>query len=231
MSISARFLYTPRSITYANRYMNVTKYRHACVSIQTGISKLVIDPGIFSTDFTPTADITAVVVTHAHPDHCKAELLAQIQQISPEVKFFSAEEVAHANPEIPFTIVTPGQTLAAGDLQMTFYGGEHATIHPNIAPIQNIGVMVNDSFYYPGDSFVEPHKPVKLLALPVSAPWLKISEVMDFVAAIKPASCFPTHNAILSPEGQGIVDNLIGQACQQNGVMYTPLQPGQSTQL
>lgn len=210
--------------------MKITKYQHACVVVETP-GKVVIDPGAFTTDFPVTADIKAVVITHIHADHCKPEYLQAILQANPTAQFFSTDEVAKAFPQVPFTIVGGGQSATIDDLQLEFFGGVHATIHADMTPNQNIGVMVNGAFYYPGDSFAAPNKPVSVLALPVSAPWLKISESMDFADAIKPAFCFPTHNAILSPEGQGIIDGLMTPACKASGIKYQLVQPGQTLEL
>ena len=112
---------------------------------------------------------------------------------------------------------------------LSFFGEQHALIHVDITRNQNIGVMVNSDFYYPGDSFTLPaDASVPVLALPVSAPWLKIAESIDFLKAIKPDRCFPTHNAILSEEGQGIVDRLLTNVAQEIDTTYLPLKPGDS---
>jgi hypothetical protein len=39
---------------------------------------------------------------------------------------------------------------------MTFHGGRHSVIHSSIPVIDNVGVLVNDAFYYPGDSYAVP---------------------------------------------------------------------------
>jgi L-ascorbate metabolism protein UlaG (beta-lactamase superfamily) len=211
--------------------MRITKFRHACVTIQTEKSKLVIDPGVFSTDFQASADIRAVVITHVHRDHCDPKHLEAIIKAAPQTQFFGTQEVAEAVPQIAFTAITGGQTATVDDIVLAFYGGEHAIIHQDMPRNQNIGVMVNERFYYPGDSFVAPDAPITILALPVSAPWLKISETMDFLNTVRPQQCFATHNAILSSEGQGIVDGIMGPTAQKSGIEYLPLQPGQSLEI
>ena len=113
-----------------------------------------------------------------------------------------------------------GQTLNVGPFNLEFFGGEHATIHPDIPVVGNIGVMINDSLYYPGDSFSVPTKPVKILALPVSAPWMKISDMIDFLRAIKPVLAFPTHDAILSDSGMLLADSLAIRFAELVGTDY-----------
>jgi L-ascorbate metabolism protein UlaG (beta-lactamase superfamily) len=48
---------------------------------------------------------------------------------------------------------------------------------------------------------------VSTLLLPVSAPWLKLAEMLDFVRAVAPRRAFPIHDALLSEFGEQIVDN------------------------
>jgi hypothetical protein len=91
-----------------------------------------------------------------------------------------------------------------------------------------VGVLVNQAFYYPGDSFAVPGLPVTVLALPVSAPWLKMSESLDFLQAVKPTQCFPTHNALLSEFGQNVANAWVQKICDTDGIALVPLQPGQN---
>jgi hypothetical protein len=69
---------------------------------------------------------------------------------------------------------------------------------------------------------------VKVLACPASAPWLKISDVMDFISAVKPETLFPTHNALLSGNGHELYNQRISEVTQENGGNFVFLEPGQS---
>jgi hypothetical protein len=80
--------------------------------------------------------------------------------------------------------------------------------------------------YYPGDSFALPHQPVDILAVPASAPWLKLSESMDFITAVKPKRVFPTHNALLSDIGAKINDGLLEASARGVAAVYIKLKPG-----
>ena len=86
------------------------------------------------------------------------------------------------------------------------YGGEHATIVEGFPVPQNVGYLVDDALYYPGDSFVVPGVAVETLLAPASAPWMKVAETIGFVRAIAPARVHPTHDALLSEAGQRTVD-------------------------
>lgn len=208
--------------------MKLTKYEHACIVLEEQGRKLAIDPGSFTPQFGPLDNIAAVVVTHAHPDHFDAKHLSIIIQHNPGVHVFTTTEVASQFNHPAVHIVIPGQHRTVGPFDLHFNGGTHAVIHPDTQTLQNIGVRVGDTFYYPGDSFTLPDTPVRVLAVPVNAPWAKVSESMDFIAAAQPKTCTPTHNGLLSKNGQTVYNNWLNQACQKHNTQFAPLQPGES---
>ncbi len=114
--------------------------------------------------------------------------------------------------------------LAIGPFNLEFFGGQHALIHKSIPRAANLGVMINDLLYFPGDSFTNPEKPVDTLAIPVSAPWMKMSEAMDYLTEIKPRFAFPTHDAILSDVGKSLSDRLLGNIAAGNNIEYKRLE-------
>ena len=123
-------------------------------------------------------------------------------------------------PAINRTPSRPGDKVDIGPFRLRFFGGKHALIHVSLPLIDNLGVLINDTVYYPGDSFTLPNTPVDVLALPVGAPWLKLSETMDFLAAIKPLLAFPTHDAVLSDIGKALPDNLLPAIAEKVGAEY-----------
>lgn len=189
--------------------MKLTKYSHACLVLEEQGSSLVIDPGNFSTDFVIPKNVVGVVITHNHADHYDEATLSKILSAYPQAQLFGLQEIADTS-ELAFIPVAPGQKIGTGPFELEFTGGEHATIHPDMEPVGNIGVIVNtDLLYYPGDSFTLPLRHMKWIATPVAAPWLKVSESVDFLRKAAPDHAFPTHDAILSDTGRSLVDRVI----------------------
>lgn len=211
--------------------MNITKYQHACLVVEKGGQRVVVDPGIWSTDFLVPEKVLAIVITHIHPDHLDAEKLKAIVATSPQAVIYAHEEVLASIEGLATQAVTAGETVSVGEFTLRFTGGEHATIHTSYPPAANLGVIIDDALYYPGDSFALPNAVVHTLALPVSAPWMKISEAMDFLVDAKPMRVFPTHDAILSETGQSLVDRMLGATAESIGARYQRLTPGQTTEL
>ena len=190
--------------------MILTKYEHACFTLEKDGKVLVVDPGGWTTDLPALDNVAAVVVTHDHPDHFDVNALGAIIGRNPDAVIYAHETITRQfGDTLPAIAVIAGEGIEAGPFRLEFHGGEHAVIHPDMPRAINLGVMINGTLYYPGDSFAQPGVPVEWLALPITAPWLKISEVVDFVRGVKPVHAFPTHDAIASPAGKRLADTMI----------------------
>ncbi|QYF75188.1 MBL fold metallo-hydrolase [Cryobacterium sp. PAMC25264] len=212
--------------------MKLTKLEHAALVLEASGQKLFIDPGSFTTALTETANAAAVVITHEHADHWTPEQLNRVIAMNPGVPIYGSAGVAAASGDIAVTIVSAGDTIEAGPFTLRFFGEKHAVIHSSIPVIDNVGVLVNDELFYPGDSFTIPEDvKVKTLAVPAGAPWLKIAEVIDYVLAVKPMRSFPTHEMGLSRSGKDLANSRIKAATEQNGGTFFPLEPHESLDL
>jgi L-ascorbate metabolism protein UlaG (beta-lactamase superfamily) len=189
--------------------MKLTKFEHACFTVEKDGQVVVVDPGAFTMDFVVPENVVAIVVTHEHQDHFEPAKLHAIMDKNPNAKIYAHVDVTSQMQDLPAVAVDAGEVVEIGDFKLEFFGGKHALIHPSMPIAANLGVMINDSIYHPGDSFTLPNKPVDVLALPVGAPWLKISEAIDFLNTVKPQIVFPTHDAILSEIGKGLADRIV----------------------
>ncbi len=212
--------------------MKITKYEHACLVLEEQGKKLIIDPGVFSISLPDDTDnVVAMVITHVHPDHFDPEAVNNIAVKNQGLQIYSTEEVAQELSALKVNIVTGGQEASLEPFKLQFYGGIHAEIHNSYPRNQNVGIQVNDRFYYPGDSFDKPAGQIKVLALPVYAPWMKLSEAMDFLADIKPVTAIPTHNYFLSDAGETLVENILGGVAEKINSQIHSLLPGDSIEV
>lgn len=207
--------------------MRLTKLEHAALVIDDSGDKLYIDPGKFTTPITESAGAVAVVITHEHDDHWTPEQLRRIVDANPAVRILGPAGVAAAASDFAVETVAAGDAVEVGSFRLRFFGGRHAQIHPSIPIIDNLGVLVDDALYYAGDSFTVPEGvAVEVLAAPAAAPWMKISEAMDYVMAVAPRRAFPTHEMLLSQAGKALSNTRLGWATEQGGGEYLPLEPG-----
>ncbi len=200
--------------------MKLTKYKHACLVLEKDGKHLVIDPGNLSTDFVVPENVVAVVITHEHPDHLDQTKLEAIVATNPEVVIAGHSDVVGGVTVAPTRTVVAGDTVDFGPFSLEFFGEKHEVIHSSYPVVTNIGVMVNNSFYYSGDSYTLPHKPVDTLALPLSGPWLKLGDAVDFLVAVHPRQAFSTHDAHLSEAGIELVDRMVPMFSKDTGIDY-----------
>lgn len=210
--------------------MKITKFEHACFVVEHDGDVLVVDPGGWTTNLVVPNNVAAVVITHAHPDHIDPKLLTAIAEKNPDAVIIADDSVTNQLKDFKTQPVVANEGIKVGSFELEFFGGQHATISPDIPAIANLGVLINDTVYYPGDSFALPDdRHVAVLALPVSAPWMKFSEAAEFITKLRPATMFPTHDAILSPAGKSLADTMFGRVSDSIASHYqriddTPLE-------
>ena len=216
--------------------MKLTKLEHAALILEMSGKKLYIDPGSFTTALDNTANAVAVVITHEHADHWTPEQLGRIVEMNSDLRIFAPAGVARAiaavNADLDVTTVQAGDTVLIAPFTLRFFGATHAVIHESIPVIDNVGVLVNDELYYAGDAFTIPEGvEVGTLAVPAAAPWMKLSEAMDYVLAVKPKRSFTTHEMLLSRAGKELSNARIQGVTEQGGGEFFPLEPGDSLDL
>lgn len=212
--------------------MRVTKYEHATLRLDQNGQTLLVDPGSFTTPLADLGDLVAIVLTHEHPDHWTPEHLDRILRAAPGTPILAPSAVARAAEGYEITVVAPGETRSIGEFTLRFFGGTHEVIHSSIPQIENVGVLVNDQLYYPGDSYAVPEDvAVDTLAAPLGAPWLRIGDAMDYVLAVKPRRAFGTHDMTLSVIGKNMHRQRLQWATEQNGGEFFTLDPGDTLDL
>ncbi|MBS1672388.1 MAG: MBL fold metallo-hydrolase [Actinobacteria bacterium] len=207
--------------------MRVTKHEHAALRVEDHGQTLLIDPGGFTLPLNELQHLVGVFITHEHPDHWTPDHLDRILRDAPGTPIFAPAGVVRAAEGYEITEVAPGDAITVGEFSLRFFGGVHAEIHSSLPLVDNVGVLVDDELYYPGDSYAVPEGvEVGTLAAPLGAPWLKIGDAMDFVLAVKPRRAFGTHDMTLSVIGANMHRARLRWATEQNGGEFFELAPG-----
>ncbi len=192
--------------------MQLTHFGHSCLLAEftgeSGSTRVLFDPGNFSHGFEGISGLDAILITHQHPDHADAERLPALVDANPQAALYADPQTA-SQLGAPWTAVNVGDQFTIGGVTVRGAGGKHAVIHPDLPIIDNIAYLIGDGdhparFMHPGDSLFTPGEPVDVLATPAAAPWMKISEAVDFLRAVAPARAVPIHQAIVEPNARGI---------------------------
>jgi L-ascorbate metabolism protein UlaG (beta-lactamase superfamily) len=209
--------------------MKLTKYGHACVILESNGNKLIIDAGGFTELPTGINGVVAVVYTHMHGDHVSPENLHKIVAASPDATVYINPETLDVIKDVACNkiAVDADTQVRVADFDLSLYFIDHATIWQS-APCKNLAVKVGDFFYYPGDTFHVIPDHVQVVGVPVSAPWLKLSEAIQFVHDVNCDKIFPTHNGILNDAGHGAHNWGLGNFTKESGKELILLQNGES---
>ncbi len=189
--------------------MRITKFGHSCVRLSHDGQDVVIDPGVWS-QREALDGVAAVLITHEHPDHWTIDHLratdAPIRTIA-----VVAQQIRDADPEVGerVTVVEPGGRFSVAGFDVEVVGRKHAVIHPELPHFDNSGYVLEaggTSLFHPGDSFELPGRSVDVHCAPVSAPWAKMSELIDVAREVAAPRTLGIHDRIYSDVGLGMAD-------------------------
>ncbi|SPM34420.1 L-ascorbate metabolism protein UlaG, beta-lactamase superfamily, partial [Mycobacterium rhizamassiliense] len=169
---------------------------------------VLFDPGTFAHGFEGITGLSAILITHQHPDHVDMSRLPALLEGNADAALYADPQTAE-QLGVPCQAVHVGDELTIGELTVRGVGGRHAEIHPEIPVIDNISYLVGDSDHrarlmHPGDALFVPDEPVDVLATPAAAPWMKISEAVDYLRAVAPARAVPIHQGVVAPDARGL---------------------------
>ncbi|MCD2192898.1 MBL fold metallo-hydrolase [Actinomycetospora endophytica] len=179
---------------------------HACVVVDTGGARVLLDPGAFSEGWQTLEGLDAILITHQHFDHLDVDNLPTLLERNPYAQLMVDPGTADVLSErgIRHTRCEPGEEFTVSGMRVEVVGaqrGEHAVIHPDIPTIANNGYVLRadgGTVMHPGDAYVPVPVGVDVLLLPTGAPWLKVSEAVDYLRASAPPVAVPIHEAVLA---------------------------------
>lgn len=206
--------------------MKITKFGHCCMLIEEKSLRILTDPGDYTTAQTEVKNIDLVLITHEHGDHLHVDSLKIALKNNPQAKTVTNSGVGEILKKegIPYTLVDDGKQIIEKGVLIEGSGREHAEIYKTRKKVENTSYFISGKFFYPGDAFYNPNRPVEILALPIAGPWCKISEVIDYTLAIKPKIAFPVHDGVLARPATTyrITGTITGEA----GIEFKPLDLG-----
>lgn len=205
--------------------MKITKLGHCCLLIETKDKRILTDPGTFTIQAHEKLEgIDCILFTHEHSDHYHLDSLKVLLGKNPNALVYANTSVGTLLEEsdIPHMVIHDGETMKLGEIVIRGIGTEHAILHASLPRSANTGYFIDGKCFYPGDAFIDPQERVDTLALPVSGPWMKISEAIDYALHMKPRIAFPVHDAIRFGSAHALPLRIL----PEHGIEFVPMAEG-----
>jgi L-ascorbate metabolism protein UlaG (beta-lactamase superfamily) len=210
--------------------MHIKKLSHCCLIIDLKTKsgdnrRILLDPGSYSIEeHSKVKDSDIILITHEHSDHFHIESLKTLLKHTPDSTVITNDVVGEmlAKEGITHQMMKHGDSIEAKGVRVEAFGKVHAIMHSSIPPVSNIGYFIENKFFFPGDAFTDPLKPVDVLALPVSGPWMKISEAVDYALQVKPRIAIPVHDGLRFGSAHAIPERVLANT----GIQFIKLEEG-----
>jgi len=190
--------------------MRITHLGHACLLVEVGGQRILVDPGTFSPGFTDLTGLDVILVTHQHPDHVDLERFPALLENNPNARLYAEPQAAAVLQEtgIAAEHTVAGTVLTFGPVRVTPVGDKHALINEALPQVGNLGVCLRapgePTLFHPGDAYDGEPGEIDILALPLNAPWTASRDTIAFAQRLSPRLCVPVHDALLSAMGRGL---------------------------
>lgn len=176
--------------------VTITKLVHACLLVEAGDRRILIDPGIFTWqderfDLSMVEGIDRILITHEHADHVSEDFVREALERSNDAEVETTESLRRILGEQGIEATTDGTPQ---------FAAPHERIPVGPGP-ENTGFHVEGVLSHPGDShsFAET---MPILAMPFAAPWGSLVSGVDRVRLVKPRYVIPIHDWFLSEGGR-----------------------------
>ena len=188
--------------------MRLTHLGHACLLVETGGQRILIDPGVFSPAIVDVTGLDVILITHQHADHVDLQRLPAVLEANPQALLYAEPQAAAVMAEagIGSEHTVAGEELSFGRVLVMPVGEKHALINEALPRIGNLGVVIRvegePSLFHPGDAYDAEPGQIDILAVPLNAPWTASRDTVAFAQRIAPKVSVPIHDALLSATGR-----------------------------
>ncbi len=192
----------------------ITKLVHACLLVQTGGRRILIDPGTFTWederfDLSMVEGVDRILITHEHGDHVSQDFVRGVLERS---------NAAEIETTASLQRILAGEGIEASTEGSARFAAPHERTPIGPGP-ENIGFHIEGVLSHPGDShsFVET---MPILAMPFIAPWGSLVSGVDRVRLVKPRYVIPIHDWFLSQGGRELMYRLAVAGLSQDDIEF-----------
>ncbi len=207
--------------------MQVTKFIHSCLLVETPERVALFDPGMMSVaavDVAAMHKLDDIFITHGHADHCSVDLIKQLVAKFPQVRITTTPEVVS---ELAKQGITASNQPPEG---VTFFDSPHESTQPLFPIPQQIGIHYLEALSHPGDSHTF-HETKAILALPITGPWGSTIRAFNLAIELKPRYILPIHDWHWHDAAREQTYNMFERALAEHNITFFKLQTGQPVQI
>ena len=217
--------------------MKITKFGHCCLLIEEKGLQILTDPGTYTDAQNEIKNIDVILITHEHQDHFHVPSVKKILINNPGAVIITnsaVNDLLKKEGIISAKVVEDGEDLNVKDILFEAFGEKHAVVYKEIGQVENTGYFIGEKLFYPGDAYTIPERGskrnVEILAAPFAGPWVKISEAIEYVLAVKPKKCFPVHDGGLNDGGAGFSRTVAPKIFSVEGIEFVPIEINKETE-
>ena len=192
--------------------VTITKLVHACLLVETGDRRVLLDPGGFTWqderfDVSMVEDVDRILITHEHGDHVNVDFVRAALARSNDAEVETTTALAAILSDQGIEAVTDGTPQ---------FTSPHERIPVGPGP-ENTGFHVDDVLSHPGDSHSF-NETMPILAMPFAAPWGSLTNACDRVRLVHPKITIPIHDWFLGEGGKKFWYQLAARAFEGTGI-------------
>ena len=210
--------------------IQVTKFTHSCLYVQTEDRAILIDPGKFSYEseafsMDKITKLDRIAITHEHADHLHLPFLKELCIAFPDAHIVANKDVqAIVAKEVSNELRdTTGCTVA--------FESPHDSRIPWAPKVPHqTGFHIKDQLTHPGDS-ITTTKSMRILAQPVTAPWGPMSESLLNAIDVGPEIVLPIHDWHWNEQARQAMYDMAEKFLAQHDIKFIPLVDGETVSL
>lgn len=208
--------------------MKITKIGHCCLLIEENGRRIMTDPGSFTVGEHELENIDVIVYTHEHADHFHLDSLKELLVKNPDVIIIANSRMGEllAEADIAHKVLEGTDVLEILGVHFEAFDAKHEEIFEEFGQVQNTGYFITERFFYPGDAYAEPGKPIEILALPVGGPWCKIADTIRYAKNISPSVTFPVHDGLSTEQGLEVHHRIVAANLAETTIDFRPMRAG-----
>lgn len=171
--------------------MKVTRFVQSCLLVEEAGSRILIDPSVGEKDnLEKFGKLDAVLYTHEHGDHFDPELTKKFmeQGISVYANESTSKQIANKS-----NIVKDQKEFDIKGLKIRVLELPHCPMPDGSAGPQNVGYLINQKLFHPGDGINLEGLEVDNLAVPITGPDVSMRDAFDFLKQVKAKIGIPVH--------------------------------------